>query len=60
MSQKKLNLIAKQVDDEKKYELWSMICSCYPDFDAYQKRQKGIFLFSIASLLKNMNGNQDD
>ena len=34
----KLALIAEQVDDQKKAELWSLICSCYPDYDNYQKR----------------------
>ena len=38
LNKKKLNLIAKQVDDEKKSELWPLICSYYPDFDAYQKK----------------------
>jgi len=38
LNKKKLNLIAKQVDDEEKYELWPLICSCYPDFDVYQKK----------------------
>ena len=35
---KKLNLVAKQVSDEKKAELWTLICSSYPPYDAYQKR----------------------
>ena len=30
--------IRKQVDDEKKAELWPLICSCYPPYDAYQKK----------------------
>ena len=34
----KLALIAEQVDDQKKAELWPLICSCYPDYDNYQKR----------------------
>jgi len=38
LKKKKLNLIARQVDDEKKAELWPLICSCYPPYDAYQKR----------------------
>jgi len=38
LNKKKLNLIAKQVNDEKKSELWPLICSCYPDFDVYQKK----------------------
>ncbi len=38
LNKKKLNLVAKQVDDEKKSELWPLICSCYPDFDVYQKK----------------------
>ena len=37
---KKLSLVAQQVDDEKKSELWPLICSCYPDYDKYQKRTK--------------------
>ena len=37
---KKLDLIANQVDDFKKKELWPLICSCYPDYDNYQKRTK--------------------
>ena len=35
---KKLNLLAKQVSDQKKAELWTLICSFYPPYDAYQKR----------------------
>ncbi len=38
LKKKKLNLVANQVDDEKKAELWPLICSCYPPYDAYQKR----------------------
>jgi len=38
LNRKKLNLVAKQVDDEKKAELWPLICSCYPPYDAYQKK----------------------
>ena len=37
---KKLNLLAKQVSDQKKAELWTLICSFYPPYDAYQKRTK--------------------
>ena len=40
LNRQKLNLVAKQVDDEKKAELWPLICSCYPDYDLYQKRTK--------------------
>ena len=35
---KKLNLLAKQVSDQKKAELWTLICSFYPPYDAYQKK----------------------
>ena len=35
---KKLNLVAKQVSDDKIAELWTLICSFYPPYDAYQKR----------------------
>ena len=35
---KKLNLVAEQVSDDKKAELWNLICSFYPPYDAYQKR----------------------
>ncbi|SVC76021.1 uncharacterized protein METZ01_LOCUS328875, partial [marine metagenome] len=35
---KKLNLVAKQVSNQKKAELWTLICSFYPPYDAYQKR----------------------
>ena len=35
---KKLNLVAKQVSDDKKAELWTLICSFYPPYDTYQKR----------------------
>ena len=38
LNKQKLNLVAKQVDDEKKKDLWPLICSCYPDYDLYQKR----------------------
>jgi deazaflavin-dependent oxidoreductase (nitroreductase family) len=36
--EKKLNLVAEQVSDDKKTELWPLICSFYPPYDAYQKR----------------------
>ena len=36
----KLNLIAMQVDDNKKAELWPLVCSYYPDYENYQKRTK--------------------
>ena len=35
---KKLNLVAEQVSDDKKAELWNLICSFYPPYDAYQKK----------------------
>ena len=35
---KKLNLVAEQVSDDKKAELWTLICSFYPSYDAYQKK----------------------
>ena len=35
-----LNLIAEQVTDEKKAELWPLICSFYASYDAYQKKTK--------------------
>ena len=39
--------MAKQVDDEKKAELWPLICSCYPPYDAYQKkRERNIPVFN--------------
>ena len=31
---------AKQVNDEKKAELWPLICNSYPDYDLYQKKTK--------------------
>ena len=40
LNKKKLSLMAKQVNDEKKAELWSLICKCYPDYDLYQKKTK--------------------
>ena len=40
VSSKKLSLVAKQVSDKKKTELWPLICSCYADYDKYQKRTK--------------------
>ena len=36
----KLNLRAKQVEDHVKSDLWPLICSCYPDFENYQKSTK--------------------
>ncbi|MBM23393.1 MAG: nitroreductase family deazaflavin-dependent oxidoreductase [Gammaproteobacteria bacterium] len=33
----KLNLFAEQVKDDVKSDLWPLICSCYPDFENYQK-----------------------
>ena len=36
----KLNLRAKQVEDHVKSDLWPLICSCYPDFEHYQKSTK--------------------
>ena len=38
LNRKKLNLIADQVGDVKKDELWPLICSCYPPYDSYQKK----------------------
>ena len=35
---KKLNLVAEQVSDDKKAELWNLICSFYPPYDACQKK----------------------
>ena len=35
---KKLDLVAEQVSDDKKAELWSLICSFYPPYDDYQKK----------------------
>ena len=37
---KKLDLVAEQVSDDKKAELWPLICSFYPPYDAYQKKTK--------------------
>ena len=36
----RLNLKAKQVEDQTKSDLWPLICSCYPDFEHYQKNTK--------------------
>jgi len=36
----KLNLRAEQVEDDLKSDLWPLICSCYPDFENYQKNTK--------------------
>ena len=35
---KKLDLVAEQVSDDKKAELWSLICSFYPPYDDNQKK----------------------
>ena len=35
---KNLDLVAEQVSDDKKAELWSLICSFYPPYDDYQKK----------------------
>ena len=40
LNKKKLNLLAEQVNDETKKELWSLICSFYPPYDSYQKKTK--------------------
>ena len=38
LNKKKLNLLAEQVDDKTKQELWPLICSFYPPYDSYQKK----------------------
>ena len=38
LKRKKLDLVAEQVSDDKKSELWSLICSYYPPYDDYQKK----------------------
>ena len=44
---RKLELEAKQVDDEKKSELWPLICSCWSDYDLYQqKTERNIPVFN--------------
>lgn len=44
---RKLELEAKQIDDEKKSELWPLICSCWPDYDLYQqKTERNIPVFN--------------
>ena len=47
LNRKKLNLIATQINDEKKAELWPLICSCYPHYDSYQnKTERNIPVFN--------------
>ena len=38
LNKKKLNLLAEQVNDKTKKELWPLICSFYPLYDSYQKK----------------------
>ena len=38
LNKKKINLLAEQVDDKTKQELWPLICSFYPPYDSYQKK----------------------
>ena len=38
LNRKKVNLLAEQVDDKTKQELWPLICSFYPPYDSYQKK----------------------
>ena len=43
----KLILKAEQVDDAMKSDLWSLICSCYPDYENYQQStQRNIPVFN--------------
>ena len=38
LNKEKLNLLAEQVNDKTKKELWPLICSFYPPYDSYQKK----------------------
>ena len=38
LNKEKLNLLAEQVNDKTKKELWHLICSFYPPYDSYQKK----------------------
>ena len=38
LNKEKLNLLAEQVSDKTKKELWPLICSFYPPYDSYQKK----------------------
>ena len=40
LNKEKLNLLAEQVNDKTKKELWPLICSFYPPYDSYQKKTK--------------------
>ena len=37
---KDIDVLAEQVSDEKKEELWPILCSYYPPYDDYQKKNK--------------------
>ena len=37
---KDIDVLAEQVSDEKKEELWPILCSYYPPYDDYQKKTK--------------------
>ena len=37
-NKRKVELVAQQVNDEKKAELWPLVCSFWPPYDSYQKK----------------------
>ena len=38
LNKRKVELMAQQVNDEKKAELWPLVCSFWPPYDSYQKK----------------------
>ena len=51
---KDIDVLAEQVSDEKKEELWPILCSYYPPYDKYQKKTKrNIPVFDCQPILEH-------
>ena len=49
-----IDVLAEQASDEKKEELWPILCSYYPPYDDYQKKTKrNIPVFDCQPILEN-------
>ena len=49
-----IDVLAEQVSDEKKEELWPILCSYYPPYDDYQKKTKrNIPVFDCQPILED-------
>jgi len=49
-----IDVLAEQVSDEKKEELWPILCSYYPPYDDYQKKTKrNIPVFDCQPILEH-------